>query len=107
MPGTEKSLKKYDAREGDDNVDAMLHDAMLHESPNKILLLYLSEQCYIYPINTILFILVYYSILLGYSWVFILCLDSVISSIYVLTSASLKSNSRKQGVSELQTPLAM
>lgn len=62
MPGTEKSLKKYDAREGDDNVDAMLHDAMLHESPNKILLLYLSEQCYIYPINTILFILVYYSI---------------------------------------------
>lgn len=43
MLGIEKLLKKYDVREGDDNVDVMLYDVMLYEFLNKILFLYLSE----------------------------------------------------------------
>lgn len=43
MFGIEKLLKKYDVREGDDNVDVMLYDVMLYEFLNKILFLYLSE----------------------------------------------------------------
>lgn len=86
MPGTEKTYKRCDDIEGDnDNIGIIMQECQF-PSPYKTLLSNKGEQYFIYPLNAILFV---FSLLFNLIEKLV-CLFSVLSPTYVLNTASLK-----------------